>query len=308
MPELVLHHYPPSPVSEKIRKALGLKSARWISVEENRLPDRPELFAMTGGYRRIPVLQIGADLYCDSQRILRELEHRLPEPTLFPGQSADIAWGIARWIDGALFDSAVRIALAPAAGRLPPELIQDRARLYLGPEADMAHEARDLPHTLSQVRTQLGWLDEQLSGTEPFLGGAFPGLTDVLAWCVYWFIQERYDEAAAFLGEFTHLSGWAGKIDALGHGTVDTMLPEDALMLARESAPADTGSEDALDPQGLRCGMHVGIEPLVDSGERPVTGQIRSIGREELVLTHRHARCGEVAIHFPRVGYRVRPL
>src|SRR5689334_19212590 len=35
---------------------------------------RPELMPMTGGYRRTPVLQIGADIYCDTQLILRVLK------------------------------------------------------------------------------------------------------------------------------------------------------------------------------------------------------------------------------------------
>ena len=53
MTDFILHHYPPSPVSEKVRAGFGLKGLAWRSVEQNRLPDRPELFAMTGGYRRI---------------------------------------------------------------------------------------------------------------------------------------------------------------------------------------------------------------------------------------------------------------
>ena len=85
MTEIIFHHYPVSPVAEKVRAGLGIKKLAWRSVEHNRLPDRPELFAMTAGYRRIPVMQIGADIYCDSQCILRELERRFPEPTFFPG-------------------------------------------------------------------------------------------------------------------------------------------------------------------------------------------------------------------------------
>ncbi|MBC8048876.1 MAG: glutathione S-transferase N-terminal domain-containing protein [Chitinophagales bacterium] len=84
MTDIIIHHYPQSPVAEKVRTGLGLKKLSWQSVEHNRLPDRPELFAMTGGYRRIPVMQIGADLYCDTQCILRELERRFPTPTFFP--------------------------------------------------------------------------------------------------------------------------------------------------------------------------------------------------------------------------------
>ena len=77
MTEFILHHYPLSPYAEKIRTGFGIKRLAWRSVEHNRMPERPELFPMTGGYRRIPVLQIGADIYCDTQCILRELEPEL---------------------------------------------------------------------------------------------------------------------------------------------------------------------------------------------------------------------------------------
>ena len=92
MTEIIFHHYPVSPVAEKVRAGFGVKKLTWRSVEHNRLPDRPELFAMTAGYRRIPVMQIGADIYCDSQCILRELHRRFPEPTFFPGGADCVPW------------------------------------------------------------------------------------------------------------------------------------------------------------------------------------------------------------------------
>ena len=33
MSAMILHHYWPSPVAEKVRKVLGIKNARWRSVE-----------------------------------------------------------------------------------------------------------------------------------------------------------------------------------------------------------------------------------------------------------------------------------
>src|SRR5258708_14571965 len=98
MTEMIIHHYPASPVSEKIRAGMGIKKLTWRCVEQNRLPDRPELFAMTGGYRRIPVMQIGADIYCDTQCVLRELERRGPPPPLFSDNSGGVGlppfpWG-----------------------------------------------------------------------------------------------------------------------------------------------------------------------------------------------------------------------
>ena len=74
MTDIILHHYETSPYSEKVRLGLGLKGLAWGSVEIPVIMPKPDLTALTGGYRKTPVLQIGADIYCDSQLIMRELE------------------------------------------------------------------------------------------------------------------------------------------------------------------------------------------------------------------------------------------
>jgi glutathione S-transferase len=78
--EIILHQYWQSPFTEKVRVVLGMKGLAWRSVEQPSIMPKPELTPLTGGYRRIPVMQIGADIYCDSQVILRELERRYPGP------------------------------------------------------------------------------------------------------------------------------------------------------------------------------------------------------------------------------------
>ena len=75
MTDIILHHYEISPYSEKVRIGLGLKGLAWGSVEIPVIMPKPDLTALTGGYRKTPVLQIGADIYCDSQLIMRELPH-----------------------------------------------------------------------------------------------------------------------------------------------------------------------------------------------------------------------------------------
>ena len=63
MSDIILHHYPQSPVSEKVRVVLGLKDLDWRSVTIPRLPPKPDLMPMTGGYPLTPVMQIGANVY-----------------------------------------------------------------------------------------------------------------------------------------------------------------------------------------------------------------------------------------------------
>jgi len=307
MSEVILHHYPPSPVSEKIRVALGLKKLTWTSVEQNRLPDRPELFAMTGGYRRIPVMQIGADIYCDTQCIFRELEERYPNPSFHPTGNGGLSFGLSRWIDAPLFELGVKVVFAPVADSMPPELIADRTRLYFGPEGDMAFEAKDIPHTLSQLRAQLGWIEDHLNANTPYVHGRNPSMSDLLIWKVVWFIKGRFSDAAQLLSEFPNVLAWSAKMDAIGHGTYDSMSPEQALAVANDATSATAEQTDAADSQGLRPGIKVVVAPLTNSGESGVTGSVRALCRDRIAVSRQDARCGEVVVHFPRVGYRVSP-
>lgn len=97
MPDILFHQYDSSPFSEKVRVCLGIKKLAWAAVDQPVIMPKPGLVALTGGYRRIPVMQIGADVYCDSQLIVRELERRYPEPTLFPQGDRGLAYANAMW-------------------------------------------------------------------------------------------------------------------------------------------------------------------------------------------------------------------
>src|SRR5258708_25681387 len=102
-PEIILHHYDTSPFSEKVRVMLGVKGLSWRSVIQPVIMPKPELTPLTGGYRRIPVLQIGADVYCDTQVILAELEARQARPAV--GQGAH--WAVNLWPDRLFFQVTV---------------------------------------------------------------------------------------------------------------------------------------------------------------------------------------------------------
>ena len=96
MAGLILHHYDFSNFAEKARLMLGFKGLAWRSVEQPPILPKPKLLPLTGGYRRIPILQDGADLWCDTRLIAQELERRVPSPTLVPdgthGHGEAIAW------------------------------------------------------------------------------------------------------------------------------------------------------------------------------------------------------------------------
>ena len=291
--EIILHNYPQSPVAEKARIAFGIKGISWRSVEIPRLAPKPMLTKLTGGYRRTPVMQIGADIYCDTQCILRELERRHPSPTFFPTSDAGLMWCLSRWTDGAFFDLAVKVILGSAGDALPEDFAQDRGRLYLGQDwaAGLLAANAALPHLASQVRAPLHWANDQLSDNRKFLIGADPAAIDAQLYHLIWFLRGRWDRGPAFLS-----------------GAMSAMSPEDAVLRAKENEPITKQATDARDPQGLKPGMRVTVSPDLDGGEQPVEGEVVVANSDTIVLCRQEPDVGSIGVHFPRAGYRVEIL
>ena len=53
MSDIILHHYSESPFAEKIRSILGFKRLRYQSVLVPMMLPKPDVIALTGGYRRV---------------------------------------------------------------------------------------------------------------------------------------------------------------------------------------------------------------------------------------------------------------
>ena len=306
--DIILHHYPASPVSEKVRVALGIKKLAWRSVEIPRLPPKPDVMPLTGGYRRTPFMQIGADIYCDSQCILRELHRRHPKPDFFPGGSEGVTWALARWTDTA-FDCAVRVVLGGNVDQLPEPFLQDRGRLFFGPtfdkDKDKARLKADVPHAAAQVRAQLAWIDRQLGDGRDYLPGGVPGLFDASCYYLVWFIRGRWQGGPALMAQFPKLEAWEARVKSIGHGKPTTMTAEEAIEVARSAETSTPERGDAGDPQGLKPGQRVSVVADLYSGETPVEGRIRRVEAETISLLRDDPRVGTVCVHFPRVGYRV---
>lgn len=306
MSQVILHHYPQSPVSEKVRIGLGIKKLAWRSVEIPRVPPKPELMPLTGGYRRTPVMQIGADIYCDSQCILRELQRRFPEPSFFPGGDDGLPFALNRWADF-VFDQVVGVVMGAAADTLPEAFAKDRGRLYFGPDFDFRKVKEQIPHNVTQLRAQFGWVDQRLATGRSFLLGDQPGLPDAVAYYLVWFIRGRWESGNEFLSEFPSLEAWEKRVSAIGHGKPTDMIASEALQIAQASEPNTPEHADAHEPMGIKPGMTVNVVADVDGGEEPVSGRVRFVDRDTIALLKQTEPVGTVCIHFPRVGYRATP-
>ena len=188
---MVLHHYPVSPFSEKIRLILGYKKLAWKSVIIPSIMPKPDLVALTGGYRRTPVLQVGADIYCDTALICDELEHRQPAPSLHPQGSNGAVRIVAQWADSTLFWAAMAYCFSPKGAAYffqgqPPEVAkafaEDRAKMRGGAGRMPAGDATSAYK--SYQRRIASMVDNQ-----PYVMGEQPSLADFSCYHALWFTQ-----------------------------------------------------------------------------------------------------------------------
>jgi len=311
MTNLILHHYPQSPVTEKVRVALGVKGLDWQSVEVPRIPPRPHLMPMTGGYRRTPVMQIGADIYCDSQCILAELEQRFPKPALLSAPFGQMENGICRWIDGALFSSATTVVLG-AAKDLPIEFAADRVRLYFGEDMKIEDLQGAVAHHVTQLNGQLAWINDMLQqqsdAGNAFLSGESPGLLDITAYYIVWFLSGRWEAGKDFLSQFDALLPWQELMAAIGHGNPSEGNSADALQISINAKPLTPVGPEFADASGARIGMEVAIQPDSGGGDPEVEGKVVQLNANRIAIARNDETAGELVVHFPRVGYRVRIL
>ena len=300
MPDILFHQYDSSPFSEKVRVCLGIKGLTWGSVDEPVIMPKPELIALTGGYRRIPVLQIGADIYCDSQLIVRELERRFPTPTLFPGGDVGLGHATALWTDRTVFMAAVAIIFGGLGDQVPAAFIKDREALS-GRPFDTETMRAAVPQMTRQLRAHVALLSEQLSDGRAFLTDDRPGLVDANAYYNLWFIRSAYPPAATIFETLPQISNWMERVRAIGHGQRSEVPRAEALAIARDASPVPITNHANPDPL---IGQQVAIS-ADDYGRDQVHGTLLGASEHQLSVLRTDPDLGDVAVHFPRIGFAI---
>ncbi len=300
MSDLILHHYATSPFSEKVRLAFGIKRLAWRGVTIPVIMPKPDLMPLTGGYRKTPVLQIGADIYCDSQIILRELERRFPTPALGCGGLAE---GIAYWADHALFGTAVATAFGIMGQHLPDAFFADRAA-FSGRSLDRSKLKIQAAVMQGPLRAHLGWIEQTLRDGRAFLLGAEPGLADLALYHPVWFVRDRARSDA--LADLPLLNAWADRMAAIGHGESREMSGAEALALALAAEPLADTHGVAANALGLQAGQMVSVTPD-DTGRDPTIGALVALDQQSVTIRREAPECGAVHVHFPRAGFILVP-
>lgn len=303
MTGLILHHYGTSPFSEKVRVAFGIKQLAWQSVTIPPMMPKPDLMPLTGGYRKTPVLQIGADIYCDTQLILREIERRHPTPTLFPGLAKGLAEGVAYWADHQLFQACVAIAFGMFGDNLPDAFLEDRAK-FSGRSIDRAKLKQQSAVMHGPLRAHLGWIEDALSDGRAFLFGEQPSLADLAVYHGVWFVRDRAKSDA--VADYAKLNAWADRVKAFGHGSRSDLDAKAAVEQAKAAQPAPVRGNVMPNALGLVAGAMVSVTPD-DTGRDPVAGELLALDTQSVTIRRSAPEVGEVHVHFPRAGFILVP-
>lgn len=308
MPDLILHHYPVSPFAEKIRRVLAFKRLPWTSVQIPMVMPKPDLLALTGGYRKTPVLQRGADIYCDTALICDVLEHLQPDPPLYPAQHKGLARVVAQWADSSLFWAAMGHSLrakgaAQMLATLPADVAQafgpDRASMRVAIPRVGANDAAGAYQ--SYLRRLANMLDGQ-----PFLLGQQPCVADFAAYHPLWFTRTQTPVMAGILDATPAVLAWCDRMASFEAVAPAVLDSTQALAVAAAATPASVEGQAFQDDHGIALGTPVLVSG--DSfGPEPAAGTLVAATRMHYTLRRQDPRAGTVHVHLPRIGYVLRP-
>ncbi|MCR9104149.1 MAG: glutathione S-transferase family protein [Gammaproteobacteria bacterium] len=321
MSKLYLHHYWTSPFCEKIRLLCGYLGLEWHSVRTTTIMPRPLLTPLSGGYRKVPVAQIGADVYCDSSMIARAIAEYAGDKTLYaPGFAAT---RVADTANTDLFRLMTALSFRPEAfgsvfnhpddrmggggksgdgesggGSAIERFIADRADLdgkgyFMKIKPEMAQST--LLHWLTELDSSVG------SG---FIFGDTPSIADFSVYHPLWFLRKNpYN--APIIEAYPNVLRWMDTLAAFGHGRIIESDGEAALAEARASEPQKV--EPVVIGVDAKPGDPVSVTPT-DYGQVSVEGELLTADPYEFAVRRTTDETGTIVTHFPRAGFELKQL
>ncbi|MCV6628182.1 MAG: glutathione S-transferase family protein [Cellvibrionaceae bacterium] len=304
---MILHHYDNSPYAEKIRLMFGLAEAPWQSLLSPVWPPRPNLDPLAGGYRRIPVAQLGADIFCDSSLIATEVAALCQRPELYIANASAEAKALIAQAEGPTFFAAVGSVpkgrlLGMMLKRFGPlgsyRFIKDRAGLLKGGSSRQAG-----PEQSQRLMEALFAALEARLQQQQWLDGEQPSLADFSCYHPIWL---HLNCSGRPLAAGAEVQRWFEQVTAIGHGQRREIDQAAAFAAARQAEPRPLDESLSSVDEPL-LGQAVSIAPA-DYGTEPVSGTLVGAGAERLILARDSQEFGRLHVHFPRADYQITAL
>ena len=299
----ILHHYSMSPFSEKLRLMFGYAGVPWQSLPSPEMPPRPNIDPLSGGYRRIPIAQVGADIFCDSRLISAEIARESQRSSLDPAAASAAERDYAAHLEGEVFWAAV---LSIGAGRTIRQLLRNvgvwKTLRFIKDRAGIGRTARVAVPSARQAGTNfeehLRELEQRLQAD--FLSGqAAPSHLDFAAYHTLWF-QRVVGEVPMSL-TLPRVEAWYTRMSDFGHGAVEEISRQQAFDVAAKATPREVPADHAQD---ALVGSTVTVAPT-DYALEGVRGTLVGSSDERWIVARQTDQFGPVHVHFPRQGFEL---
>lgn len=301
--DLIVHQYNCEPAfSVKTRLMLGFKNAQWFACDHPTILPKPELAALTGGYRQIPVAQVGADIFCGSELVLDLLESRIPEPSLTRAIGPGLGRALAYWSEETLFWLMVQIVCGSDFESVnDPDFDADRRQMLPG-SYDIAQMKAALPANLQLLRAHLDLMARQLADGRAYMLGDQPDLADISIYFTLDFLRRCRNGNERIPDEYPALSAWMDRVAALDHGRREEISRAEALAVARAANPHVTPCSTV--GEGPRPGDMVRIKWAAYS-PMDLEGELVEAHPRRIAVRWTSPEAGDLVIHLPRSAGRI---
>lgn len=306
---LYLHAYPTSPFAHKIRLLFGYKGIAFTEVTQPVIMPKPELQAVTGGYRRIPVLQIANHIICDTPLIAATIEKLAPPNSPSLAQSG-IERIVAQWADEKLFAAAMAYNFSPAGSAyffrdgdmaIAKAFAEDRKQMRAGAARMMPQEA------LVTMKAYLNDLNEMLAQNGAYLLGDAPSMADFSAAHPLWFTRQWVTPLASLFNDYANINPWLDRVLALAPQNTPIISSAAALEIAAQESLSEADlsklcageTPSQLENKALGDTVSVIAESF---GLEETQGVLRYVSNQRIIL-QRDLQGKATFVHFPRLGF-----
>ncbi|KAL8806925.1 MAG: hypothetical protein Q9182_001054 [Xanthomendoza sp. 2 TL-2023] len=284
---------------------------------------RGDLSALGVKYRRIPVLSMGRDIYCDTRLILEKLEKKFPSGALGASQPDQKAVEklLEKWIiDGGIFSRTSQVLPLEMPLFSDPNFVKDRED-YIGRSFTKEDYVKGRPEALAHLREAFQLLESTLlaDGRNWVLNTPKVSLADIEAiWPFHWLSGLEGALPPSLFGKeaFPKVYAWIERFSATVKAAEDSM-PKVTNLEGAEAIKSITqadfvepgGDVDEQDPLALTKGQEVESWPTDSGSNHRDRGQLIALTRQEVVLkTQAKVGGADVHIHHPRTNFRIQPV
>lgn len=338
---VILFCYPVSPWSLKVSTYLNLRNIPYFECHQPITWPRSDLQQLGINYRRIPILAIGKDIYCDTSLMLEKLEVIFPNRGLghhgADGKAQESL--LEQWSQSALMKTAG--ALLPSTLPLlhDPTFVADRKKLW-GVDFSPEFMEKARPNAINDLGLHLKVIEGLLSDGRRWISGSddisladihgklmqsitqsesmFSVLADALRITVGFFFDWAAMIPGALPQDFTtsteyhnarqYLQRYIATVAAAREqaGPDATLDGAEAIQLIKESGFTEPEGSVVDTHAGISKGQKVAVFRTDDiSGHKDVGALLSLSAQESVIVVGQNA---ELRLHCPRMNFCITPV